>query len=196
MGNRRESDHYSRRAKDEGHPARSIYKLEEIDARWKIFKRGQRVLDLGCAPGSWMQYAAAKVGAEGRVLGFDLSEVKIALPANAEARVGDIYALTRADLGGVVDVVVSDMAPHTMGDHKTDALRSAALAERALQVAEEHLAPGGCVVVKVLEGGDVPQIVKQMRTVYEKVELLRPRATRKHSTELFLVGLKKRGAAA
>ena len=97
-------------------------------------------------------------------------------------------------VGGLFDVVLSDMAPATMGDHGTDALRSAALAESALALAETHLAPGGAVVVKVLEGGDVPQIVNQMRTVYEKVTRTRPRATRKESTELFLIGLRKKSA--
>lgn len=192
-GHRSSPDHYARRAKSEGRPARSVYKLEEIDRRWQLLRRGARVLDLGASPGSWTQYAAERVGSGGRVLGVDLKPLAVSLPGWAEARVGDVFELAFA---GGYDVVLSDMAPATMGDRKTDAIRSANLAERALDVADTHLASGGHVVVKVLEGGDVPQLVTRMRRDYNKVERLRPQATRKDSTELFLVGLNKRAAAA
>src|SRR5687768_5337254 len=116
MSDRRRPDHYARRAKKEGRPARSVYKLEEIDGRWRLLRRGDRVLDLGCAPGSWMQYAAERVGPGGRVVGYDLAPVTIRLPPQAEAHVADVFALDPAGLGGPFDVVVSDMAPSTMGD--------------------------------------------------------------------------------
>jgi 23S rRNA (uridine2552-2'-O)-methyltransferase len=192
---RREQDHFGRRAKKEGRAARSIYKLEEIDVRWRIFKRGDTVLDLGCAPGSWMQYTAAKVGPEGRVIGYDLTAVNVALPAHAETRVGNAFDIPQSELPAEIDVVLSDMAPSTMGDHKTDAARSAGLAEHALHLAARQLKVGGHVVVKVLEGGDVPAMVRGMRATYSKVEQLRPEATRKHSTEIFLIGLMKKGTA-
>ncbi len=191
---RRPQDHYGRRAKAEGHAARSIYKLEEIDGRWRLLRPGQVVIDLGCAPGSWMQYAALRVGPRGRVLGYDLAPLRVSLPAHAEARVGDVFALDVATLPEA-DVVLSDMAPSTMGDHQTDAARSAGLAERALHLAEARLKPGGHLVVKVLEGGDVPALIKRMRSVFERVEQLRPQATRKRSTEMFLIGLGKRPQA-
>ena len=191
MGRKREQDHYGRRAKAEGRPARSVYKLEEIDGRWHLLRRGDRVLDLGCAPGSWLQYVSDRIGDRGRVIGYDLNPVRISIPANAEARVGDAFAIPVEAVPGPMDVVLSDMAPSTMGDHKTDAARSAGLAERALDMARLHLKRGGHVVVKVLEGGDVPQLVKRMRSEYGKVELLRPLATRRESTEIFLVGLGK-----
>ena len=146
-------------------------------------------MDLGCAPGSWMQYAATKVGDRGRVLGYDLKPVEAALPPQAEARVGDIYELDPEQVQGPFDTVVSDMAPATMGDHKTDAIRSAALAEAALDLADRFVVRGGNVVVKVLEGGEVPGIVNRMRKSYRKVERLRPKATRQKSTEIFLIGL-------
>jgi len=184
-------DHFARRAKQEGKAARSIYKLEEIDRRWQVIGRSGRVLDLGCAPGSWMQYAANKVGSNGEVLGFDLKEVAVSLPSHAEARVGDVYELKDADLGAPFDTVLSDMAPSTMGDHKTDAARSASLAESALAIADAHLRSGGCFVVKVLEGGDVPALVADMRRRFAEVERLSPKASRKGSTELFLIGLHK-----
>jgi len=191
MGRKREQDHYGRRAKAEGRPARSVYKLEEIDQRWRLLRGGDRVLDLGCSPGSWLQYASDKVGERGHVTGYDLNPVRISIPGNVEARVGDAFAIPPEAVAGPMDVVLSDMAPSTMGDHKTDAIRSAGLAERALDMAQLHLRKGGHVVVKVLEGGDVPAIVQRMRKDYGKVELLRPHATRRESTEIFLVGLGK-----
>ena len=192
---RREQDHYARQAKQQGHPARSIFKLEEIDRRHHVLKRGDRVLDLGCAPGSWMQYAARVVGPTGRVIGYDLQPIRISLPPNAEARIGDVFELTEADVSadGPWDVVLSDMAPSTMGHHATDAARSAALVESALSIAERFSKPGANVVLKVLEGRDLPEIVNQMRVRYEKVQRLRPKATRKGSTEVFLIGLGLRG---
>ena len=189
---RRPQDHFARRARREGRPARSVYKLEEIDKRWRLLDRGQRVLDLGAAPGSWLQYAAERVGPAGEVVGYDLKPIELALPSHARAEVADIYELDEQTLGAPFDVVLSDMAPATMGHHATDALRSAALAEHALGIAERHLKPGGHVVVKVLEGGEVPALVQSMRGHYRKVERLRPEATRKASTEIFLIGLERK----
>lgn len=190
---RRTPDHFTRRAKREGHPARSVYKLEEMDKRWHLLRRGAHVLDLGCAPGSWLKYAAEKVGPSGHVLGFDLKPIDLVLPPHAEARVGNAFDIQANALGAATyDVVLSDMAPSTMGNHRTDAARSAALVEQALALAEHCLRPGGHVVVKILEGGEVVQIVQGMRARYQKVERLRPDATRKDSTEIFLVGLGKK----
>lgn len=186
--NRRFPDRFTRAAKAQGAPARSVFKLEEIDRRCRLLRRGQSVLELGCAPGSWTQYVAGKVGANGRVLAYDLSPLKLAFAPHVTVVQGDVFALRAGDLGRF-DVVLSDMAPATMGHHKTDALRSAALAEHALGLAEQTLRTGGHVVVKVLEGGEVVDLVARMRRTYTKVERLRPEATRRESTEIFLVGL-------
>jgi len=189
-GDRKRPDFYSRRAKASGRAARSVYKLEEMDQRWKILKKGQRVLDLGCSPGSWLQYAAEKIGPQGEAIGYDLKPVNATLPAHAEALIGDVYELDIESLG-TFDVVLSDMAPSTIGDRKTDAWRSAALAENAMLLAERILNPGGHFIAKILEGGDVPELIKKMRTQYAKATQTRPKATRKESTEIFLVGLGK-----
>lgn len=191
-GQRGRPDHYARKAKAEGRPARSAYKLEEIDKRWKLLRQGARVLDLGSAPGSWLQYAAERVGGHGVVEGYDLKPISLGLPRNVTAHVGDAFEISPS--GQAFDVVLSDMAPATMGDHKTDAIRSANLAERALDMADAKLCQGGHVVVKVLEGGDVPDLIKRVRKTYTKVELLRPKATRRESTEIFLIGLHKKEA--
>ncbi|MEO0812888.1 MAG: RlmE family RNA methyltransferase, partial [Myxococcota bacterium] len=138
----KQPDHYTLKAKREGRPARSAYKLQEIDEKHRLFRSGGSVLDLGCSPGSWMQYAADAVGPSGRVLGFDLKPVEISLPAHAQAHVGDAFEI-RDDMLHAFDVVLSDMAPATSGDKKTDALRSSVLVERTLDVADAHLKPGG-----------------------------------------------------
>ena len=144
------------------------------------------MLDLGCAPGSWLQYAARVAGAGGQVVGIDLKPLDLRLPPWVTVHQGDVYALELQDAR--FDVVLSDMAPNTMGDHRTDAARSAGLAEHALDLAERHGTPGGHVVVKVLEGGDLAGLVARMRRTYQKVTRLRPQATRRGSTEIFLVG--------
>lgn len=194
-------DHFARRAKKEGHPARSIYKLEEIDARWQLLRRNMRVLELGAAPGSWTQYAAERVGPGGGVVALDLQPLRVALPPHVQFAVCDVFTVGTgegpfgaAGALGTFDCILSDMAPATMGDHKTDALRSAGLCEHAIHLSDTLARGGGHLVLKVLEGGEVPLLVQQMRQRYTKVERLRPQATRRQSTEIFLVGLSRRTA--
>ncbi|MEO0459638.1 MAG: RlmE family RNA methyltransferase [Myxococcota bacterium] len=182
------SDHYTRKARAEGRPARSVYKLEEIERRFRMLRPGARVLDCGCAPGSWTQFAAERVGPSGHVLGLDLKPITIPLPAWADARVGDVFEIDAAELGRF-DVVLSDMAPSTSGDHRTDALRSAGLAEKTLELGQAVLGSGGATVIKVLEGAEVPFLVDSMQKLFKRVSRVRPDATRKRSREIFLVGV-------
>ena len=187
---RQRPDFYARQAKARGAPARSVFKLEEMDQRWRLFRPGQKVLELGAAPGSWLQYVAGRVGPKGHVFAYDLQPLRIGVPANATFAIADVYELTPA--WPALDVVLSDMAPSTMGHHQTDALRSAALAEHAMQFAIHHGAPRSTLVVKVLEGGEVPALARAFLHHYRKLERLRPKATRKQSSELFLIGLDKK----
>jgi len=186
-----------RRAKQEGFAARAVYKLQELDQRFKLLKSGRRVLDLGCWPGSWMQHAAERVGEEGVVVGLDLREVELALPAWCESFVADVDALEPRELldrFGPFDVVLSDMAPKTIGDATTDRMRSEALFERALWIATQVLRPGGHFAGKVFQGGGFPQLIAQVREAFSICKPFHTKATRAGSAEHYLVGQGRRGS--
>lgn len=189
-GTRRPQDHFGDRAKREGYPARSVYKLQEIDRRVQLLRRGQRVLDLGAAPGSWTLYAAERVGREGSVLGIDLNEARISLPPQVTFRALDVFAMDmRAELGeAAFDVVMSDMAPHTSGQRHRDQFGSYELYMRALAIAAEVLAPGGAFVGKIFQGPELEAARAATRAAFEKVKIVKPEASRSESFEIFLVG--------
>lgn len=187
---RRSQDRFGTKARREGYPARSVYKLEAIDQKVRLFRKGMRVLDLGAFPGSWTMYAADKVGPTGRVLGFDLTPFEGVLPPHAELRQGDAFALTLEELGEApFDVVMSDMAPSTTGQKSLDQYRSYELAMRALALAESVLAPGGAFVAKIFQGGDFPEAKAAVKAAFEQVKIVKPEAVRSESYEVFLVGL-------
>ena len=193
-------DVYTQRAKAAGYPARSVYKLEEIDRRVRLLRGGMRVLDLGCAPGSWLLYVAQRIGPSGRVRGVDLTPLEVALPPNAQAVAGDVFTPTpeidafMKELGPY-DVVLSDMAPNTSGNRLTDQVRSAELVVRTLDVAEQLLARGGTWVAKIFMSDEVPKIRARVRSMFETERIIRPEGTRANSTEVFLVGERKKLAA-
>jgi 23S rRNA (uridine2552-2'-O)-methyltransferase len=138
-------DHYFRRAKKEGFIARSVYKLEEVDRRVRLFKPGQRVLDLGCHPGSWLQYCARAVGKRGLVVGVDTRTISIELPPHVHFIQADVFELLPTDLYQIseeFDVVLSDLAPATTGIRSVDSSRSFTLFQRALTLADDVLVPG------------------------------------------------------
>jgi len=147
-------DHYSRMAKKERYPARSVYKIKEIQQKFRLINKGDRVLDLGCAPGSWSLYAAGQTGDKGAVVGIDLNPVTIKVPANIRVYTGDILAMDATlveSVGGNYAVVLSDMAPATTGNKTVDAVRSQNLCEAALSIAQSVLTPGGAFVCKIFK---------------------------------------------
>lgn len=186
-------DYYFRKAKSENYAARSIFKLEEIDQRFKIIKGGQKVLDLGAAPGSWSQYCAKKIGPQGRVLGVDLQKVELTLP-NAVFIAADLRdldlerTLKESGIEPPFDTVLSDMAPKTTGIRITDQARSLELCELALDVARRFLRPSGCFVSKLFHSDEFEGFREKMRASFTRVEVLRPKSTRKESKEIFLIG--------
>jgi 23S rRNA (uridine2552-2'-O)-methyltransferase len=187
-------DRFTVAAKKAGYPARSVFKLEEIDRRAHLLRHGMRVLDLGAAPGSWAIYAAKKVGNQGRVLAVDLQPLAQALPPNAELVQGDVFSLDDAVLGKLApyDVVMSDMAPSTTGVRLADQTRSFELFMQAVAVAERLLKPGGSFVGKIFMGEDMPIARAKVRTLFHKERLLRPEGTRSNSYEVFVLGETRR----
>ena len=190
-GGRRPQDHFGERAKREGYPARSVYKLQEIDRRVQLLRRGQRVLDLGASPGSWTQYAAQKVGREGKVVGIDLNPPRIALPPHVSFQALDVFKLDAlAELGPrAFDVVMSDMAPHTSGQRHRDQFGSYELYMRALEISGQVLAEGGSFVGKIFQGAELEQARSATRERFKNVRIIKPDASRAESYEIFLVGL-------
>ncbi len=186
-------DHYTRRARDEKYPARSVYKLKEIQKKVRLIRPGDRVLDLGCAPGSWLIHAAELTGPTGAAVGIDLTPVTIPLPAQAAARVGDVLEPGTVEaLGSPFDVVMSDMAPSTTGNRVVDTARSVALCERALEIAEAVLVEGGRFVCKVFQGEDMEAVSDRVRKAFETHRTFKPQSSRKASREIYLIGLGKR----
>jgi 23S rRNA (uridine2552-2'-O)-methyltransferase len=187
-------DRFTRAAKDAGYPARSVFKLEEIDRRTRLFRGGMRVLDLGATPGSWALYAAKKIGPSGRLLAVDLEPLGATLPPWGEFIQGDALSLDNEALARFApyDVVLSDMAPRTTGNRVTDQARSFELFMRALAVAASLGAAGSSFVGKIFMSDDLPQARAELRKHYGTERLIRPEGTRSVSTELFVVGLDKR----
>jgi 23S rRNA (uridine2552-2'-O)-methyltransferase len=188
-------DHYFQRARQEGFAARSVYKLEEIDRRHRLLRPGGRVLDLGSAPGSWLQYAARRVGPAGRVVGVDLQPIRISLLAQVRLIEGDAFELTPdALLAGdpPFDLVLSDMAPSTSGIKSADAARSAELVLRALALCQTVLRPGGALLAKVFQGARLPELRQAFAQTFGPVSVEKPKASRSESVEVFLLGRNRR----
>jgi 23S rRNA (uridine2552-2'-O)-methyltransferase len=184
-------DHYTRRARDEKWLARSVYKLEEIDRRYKLIRQGHRLLDLGCYPGSWSQYASRKVGPRGEVVGIDLKKPDRFSALNFRFLKADVLDLDPVWLAkeiGRRNVVVSDLAPQTSGIHVADTTRSTDLAKCALAIAVAVLNKGGHFLCKVFEGEDLKELRVDMAHHFESVRTLRPAAVRKASREVYLLG--------
>jgi 23S rRNA (uridine2552-2'-O)-methyltransferase len=183
-------DVFHQRAKKQGFAARSVFKLEEIDQKHHLLKPGARVLDLGCRPGSWLQYALRVVGPHGAVVGIDRDPLPQPIPG-ARVLCADLFTAADGELLGELkafDVVLSDMAPNTTGIRATDQARSAALVEEALGRAERLLAPGGAFVAKIFQGPDLEAIRKRMAARFSEVRTLKPEGSRAQSIEIYLAG--------
>jgi 23S rRNA (uridine2552-2'-O)-methyltransferase len=183
-------DRFTRAAKQAGFPARSVFKLEDIDRRARLLRVGMAVLDLGSAPGSWTKYAAARIGQSGKLLAVDLEPMRIALPPNSWFVQGDALSLANEDLARFApyDVVLSDMAPNTTGNRVTDQTRSYELFLRALAVAAKLGKIGGSFVAKIFMSDDLPAARAEVRRWYESERLIRPEGTRAGSMEIFVLG--------
>ncbi len=190
------NDPYVRAAKQEGWRSRAAYKLIELDNKFRFLKNGARVLDLGAAPGGWTQVAVKKVGDTGKVVGADILEME-AIPGvilfQADLLDPDTPDLLKDALGGPADVVMTDMAAPTTGHRATDHLRTTALFEAALDVANDTLKPGGVFVGKVFQGGASGALLARVKKMFRDVKHVKPPASRSESVELYLVATGFRG---
>ena len=193
------NDPYVAQAKRDGYRSRAAYKLIEIDDKYSLLKPGQRVVDLGAAPGGWSQIAAKRVGAEsgrGRVVAIDLLPMEPVVGVDftqLDFNADDAPEKLRAMLGGSADAVLSDMAANAVGHRKTDHLKIVALVELALAFAVEVLAPGGCFLAKVLQGGTEGGLLAALKRDFATVRHVKPQASRPDSSELYVLATGFRG---
>lgn len=186
-------DHYTRRARKENFPARSVYKLEEIQNKFRLIQPTDKVLDLGCAPGSWLMCAARLT--RGQVTGIDIKPVTQALPGHVRVIAGDATAVDEAFLqtvGSDYDVVLSDMAPSTTGNKHVDSARSFYLARAALEMTDAVLRSGGHFVCKIFQGEDLTAFIQLAKQRFEKVKSFKPKSCRKASKEIYIIAMSKR----
>jgi 23S rRNA (uridine2552-2'-O)-methyltransferase len=181
-------------ARAKGYPARSVFKLQEIDRRMRLLRAGQNVIDLGAAPGSWSLYASERVGPTGHVYAIDIKPIQQVFGENVHVLEGDALSLDSALLSAHApyDVVMSDMAPNTSGSKFQDQARSTELFLRALEVAIAHGKAGSHFTAKIFMSGDFKAAEMDVRKAYETVRTIRPEGTRQISTEVFVVGMGKR----
>ncbi len=184
-------DRFHQKAKKAGYRARAVFKLEELNDKHDLLHRADRVLDLGCAPGSWLQFAGEKIGPHGKLVGVDRVDVDVAHP-NFRMIVGDIFEIEVASMVGdlgAFDVVLSDMAPDTTGIRHVDQARSENLFDLALQIACDTLAPGGNFAGKLFMGPDFQKLIRMTRERFDKAKTVKPASSRKESIEQYIVGL-------
>ncbi len=194
---RDKADSYTQRAHREGYPARSVYKLEEINASHHLIKPGDRVLDVGAAPGSWTLYTHRElIKGKGSIVAIDLNPLRLdPVPPTVTALVGDAFSKENREKLvelGPYDCIISDAAPMTTGNRTVDTTRSEWLAEQVVFLAEEQLAAHGNLVIKIFQGGGQEQVLKKMRSIFTKAKAFKPKACRDDSFEIYLIGLDKK----
>ncbi|MFA4873806.1 MAG: RlmE family RNA methyltransferase [bacterium] len=185
-------DHFYKRAKREGKASRAVYKLAELQKRFRLVRPGDVAIDLGCAPGGWMQELAGMVGPKGKVVGIDLLPIKISLPPNCHFIKGDVEEQSSIDeiqrlAGGRADALLSDMSPNLSGIAFADAYRSYELCMRALALCDLLLKAGGNFVVKIFPGEEFAGFISELKKRFDKVGTVIPEATRKTSSERYVV---------
>ncbi|MBT6283031.1 MAG: RlmE family RNA methyltransferase [Phycisphaerae bacterium] len=185
-------DFFFKEAKRKGYRSRAAYKLSEIDDKKNILSKGDFVLDLGAAPGSWLQVISERIGEHGKAIGVDLKEIEEGLPYNVVTRQEDVLLLTLKDFGGkLFDVVLSDMAPSTTGIKTIDHHGSVNLCHSALDLSATLLKPGGNLIMKVFEGEAYPELLKRCANSFDTARGYKPKASRAISTEMFIVCLNR-----
>jgi len=184
----RKNEFYTTLARKEGYPARSVYKLKEIDERYKIIRKGNRVLDLGSAPGSWLLYISQKVGDKGKVIGVDIEEIKIPQKTNIIFIKRSIFDLKESDFKDKFETVVSDLSSKTSGVKFLDAGKSLELAEKAFEIVKSVLVPGGNFVCKIFQSELSDEFFKKAKNCFDFAKRIKPKAVIKKSKEFYIIG--------
>ena len=185
-------NHLTQKAKKENYPARSVYKLEEIQKKFKLIKKKHKILELGASPGSWFLYCSKIIGAKGSIVGIDLKDLSLVKPpSNSIFYKRDVF-----DMGDIIedekfDIVLSDMAPNTTGNKSLDAFRSFDLCCKALEIAKKRLKKNGSFVCKIFQGEDFENFIKMMKATFAKHKIFKPQSCRQKSKEIYIIGLKK-----
>lgn len=187
-------DHWTLQARKCGYPARSVFKLEEIQKKWRPLRQNQSVLDIGAAPGSWTLFVLRTNGKNARVSALDLKPLRIEPPPGTTLRFlqGDAFTDEAAAFlreGGPYGCVLSDAAPSTSGSRLADARGSYNLVMRVIDLAQQHLSRNGNLVVKVFQGGDEHEIRDRLKTLFREIKTFRPKAVRQQSMETYMIGL-------
>jgi len=183
----RQNEFYTRLAKEENYPARSVYKLKEMDEKYHVIKSGDRVLDLGSSPGSWLLYLSQKVGDKGQVIGVDIEEIKIPKITNIVFVKKDILDLKESDFKNKFEAVVSDLAPKTSGVKSLDFGKSLELAEKSFEIAKAVLAPGGNFICKIFEGKESEEFFREVGNSFSLSKRFKPKAVIKKSKEFYVI---------
>jgi 23S rRNA (uridine2552-2'-O)-methyltransferase len=192
-GKRSTPDHFTLRAKKEGYPARSVYKLEELNIKFRLFGNDSKILDIGAAPGSWSMYCLRKLGKNGFLAAIDLQDLTIKKDDKRLFFIkGDFFDkknLTALLEKGPYKAVISDAAPSTTGNRTVDTGRSFSLAAGIIEIADKMLAPGGNLAIKIFQGGDEKELVGMLANSFKTAKVFKPKACRKESFETYIVGL-------
>ena len=195
--NERKNDPYHRWAQEQGYRSRAAFKLMQLDERFNFLKAGRKVLDIGAAPGGWLQVACEAVGDHGMVVGVDLEPIEPLEYSNVETLQGDILdEETREEIrevvNGKLDVVLSDIAPNVSGNWEVDHFRQIDLAKMSLSIASRMLKKNGWFIVKVFQGSEYDRYLKQVKTLFKKVKVVKPKASRKRSAEIYIIANQKK----
>jgi 23S rRNA (uridine2552-2'-O)-methyltransferase len=184
------------KAKQHGFRARSVYKLMELDTKFQLFKSGQKVLDVGAAPGSWLQYISQKIGPQGLAIGLDLQPIS-PISGNVVTLVSDLNNLDELNLHlntldlNKFDIVLSDIAPNTTGIYGLDHLKSVELSKNVYEISKFHLRKSGTLVMKIFQGEHLPAFIKTLKQNFGFVTAVKVKASRDRSREVYLVCRRK-----
>ncbi len=185
-------DHYYKMAKDKNYLARSFFKLQEIDEKYRFLKKGMSILELGASPGSWVEYCLKKISPKGQIVALDLKPLQKTFPDNVYFLQEDVFNLNSAhfpDPKMKFDIILSDMAPNTSGNKGLNHQQSLELCREVIGLAHRFLKPDGSLVSKAFQGEDLQEfIIEDVKPVFQKYKLFKPKSSRKESVELFILG--------